>query len=75
VIITRRGKPVAVLSPFALEEEQYVPIPLRPFEEAWAEIEAVLQESEPAFPDVEEALAHSRRWPRSKRKPKSKLKR
>ncbi len=68
VIITRRGKPVAVLSPFPLEveEEPSVPIPLRPFAEAWAEIEAALRESEPAFSDVEEALARTRRRPRSK---------
>jgi len=72
VIITKRGKPVAVLSPFPLEEAEAT-IPLRPFEEAWAEIEAVLEESEPAFPTVEEALAHTRS--RSRSRPKAKAKR
>jgi prevent-host-death family protein len=75
VIITRRGKPVAVLSPFPAEEEGALPLSLRPFEEAWAEIEAALEESEPAFPDVEEALESTRSRPRSSRKSESATKR
>ena len=73
VIITKRGKPVAVLSPFPAEGEEALPISLRPFAEAWAEIERALEESEPAFPTVEEAPAHTRS--RSRSRPQAKAKR
>lgn len=73
VIITRRGKPVAVLSPFALEADPQVEEPpLRPFEEAWEEIEQVLERSQPAFSSWKEALASSRARPSSPARSKSK---
>ena len=65
IVITRRGKPVAVLSPFTLEaspEEES----LRPYQEAWAEIESALSHSKPAFSHWEEALDRSRRRPKAK---------
>ena len=42
-VITRRGKPVAVLAPFTPRDEPRAPA--RPFAEAWEEIESVLLES------------------------------
>ena len=60
-VITKRGKPVAVLAPFAARDEPRQPV--RPFAEAWEEIESALLESDPAFATVEEALAHSRQRP------------
>ena len=60
-VITRRGKPVAVLAPFAVPGEPRQPVGT--FAEAWEEIESALLESEPAFATVEEALGHSRQRP------------
>jgi len=56
VIVTKRGRPIAIISPFAEVEE----LKLKPFEEAWREIEEALEQSEPAFDSWEEALAASR---------------
>ena len=61
---TTRGKPVAVLAPFTLREEPLQPV--RPFAEAWEEIESVLLDSEPTFATVEEAQGHSRQRPPTK---------
>ena len=60
-VITKRGKPVAVLAPFAPRDEPRQPV--RPFAEAWEEIESVLLNSAPAFATLEEALGHSRQRP------------
>jgi len=59
VAVTFRGKPVALLVPFEEESERKV----RPYEEAWQEIEAALSKNPPAYPNVEEALKASRRRP------------
>jgi prevent-host-death family protein len=73
VIITRRGKPVAVLSPFDLEADPKVEEPpLRPFAEAWAQIEEVLEQSQPAFSSWKEALAYSRARKSSQARSRSK---
>jgi len=56
VIVTKRGRPIAIISPFEEVEE----LKLKPFEEAWREIEEALERSEPAFDSWEEALAASR---------------
>ena len=60
--ITHRGKPVAVLAPPG-EGKADAPDGLRPFDEAWGEIEATLQKSKPAFRKWREAVA----WTRSRR--------
>ena len=60
-VITRRGKPVAVLAPFTPPKEPARPV--RPFAEAWEEIESALLSSEPAFATLEEALGHTRQRP------------
>ena len=60
-VITKRGKPVAVLGPFAPPDEPRPPV--RPFAEAWKEIESALRASKPAYDTVEEALDHARGRP------------
>jgi prevent-host-death family protein len=57
VVLTRRGKPVAILVPVTETEEEPS---LLPFEEAWAEIEEALARSEPELPTLEEAMSHTR---------------
>jgi prevent-host-death family protein len=60
VVLTRRGKPVAVLLSVAdSEADRRLP----PYEEAWAEIEMALAASEPEFPSLEEAMSRSRGRP------------
>ncbi len=59
IAVTFRGKPVALLGPFDEEGE----LKVRPYGEAWGEIEAVLATSRPAYANVEEALKASRRRP------------
>ena len=58
-VITRRGKPIAFLVPFASPDESHPPV--RPCAEAWEEFKSALRQSEPAYATVEEALDHSRR--------------
>lgn len=60
VLITRRGKAVAVLGP-ANEAAAGGPAALRPFHEAWAAIEAQLKASPPRFRTWREAFRWSRR--------------
>lgn len=60
VVLTRRGKPAAMMVPVAGSE---VGEELPPFEAAWSEIEEVLAASEPEFESVEEAMAATRRRP------------
>lgn len=57
-VITYRGRPEAWMVPFESAQPDILP---RPFQEAWAEIERVLEETEPFYPDWEEALKESRR--------------
>jgi prevent-host-death family protein len=59
IAVTFRGKPVALVVPFEEEGE----IRARPYREAWADIEATLARSRPAFPNVDEALKSTRRRP------------
>jgi prevent-host-death family protein len=58
VVLTRRGKALAVIVPLA-EGEELPDLP--PYAEAWAEIEAALASSAPAFASLDEAMARSRR--------------
>lgn len=60
VIVTRRGKAVAVLVPVAKpggDDE------ILPYEVAWGEIEAALVASPPQVPSLDEAMSRSRRRP------------
>ncbi len=47
VLITKRGKPLAVLSP--LEENQLKPPGVRSYENAWLDIERKLKTTRPHF--------------------------
>lgn len=59
VLITKRGKPWAILSPVSEEE---IPFPdLRPYKEAWADIEKTLSSSPPHYETWEEAMQWTRR--------------
>ena len=60
ILITRRGKRVAVLGP-AREAAKSEPEPLRPPAAAWAAIEAQLKATKPSFSTWREALRWSRR--------------
>jgi prevent-host-death family protein len=60
VLITRRGKPIAVLVP-ATESATRDAVAVRPFSEAWAAIETRLKATAPRFPNWKEALRWSRR--------------
>ena len=58
-IVTYRGKPVALVLPFS-EQNVGEPSP-RPYEEAWADIEKTINESEAAYSSWERAIDESRR--------------
>jgi prevent-host-death family protein len=58
VIVTRRGKPMALMMPLPESSDADE---LSPYAQAWAEIEAALADSEPEFPSLSEAMARSRR--------------
>ena len=59
VLILKRGKPCAVLSPVA--EEQIVLEGLRPYSEAWEDIEQTLKTTQPRHKTWEEAMRWTRR--------------
>lgn len=60
VLITRRGKPLAILAP-ATEAASREAIVVRPLPEAWAAIQAQLKATAPPFPTWQEAFRWSRR--------------
>jgi len=60
VLITRRGKPLALLSPTGKVMED-ANRNLRSFQEAWADIDAQLKATKPPFPNWQEAIRWSRR--------------
>ena len=57
VLVTRRGKPFAYISPFTEDE-----FTLKPFEQAWKDIEKTLESAEPYFKSWREAM----RWVRKR---------
>lgn len=59
VLILKRGKPCAMLSPIA--EEQIVPNGLRSYTEAWEDIERTLKATSPRHKTWEEAMRWTRR--------------
>lgn len=59
VVVTHRGRPVAVLSPIA--EAPEATEDLRPFDQAWADIVGTLRTSPPMFARPEDALKATRR--------------
>jgi len=61
VMITMRGKPFAVMAP--ITEEELTASDIRPYEEAWTEIEKTLKSTKPEFASVNEAM----KWTRKRR--------
>jgi prevent-host-death family protein len=59
VLITKRGRPCAVLSPAA--EDQSLPIGLRSHGEAWEDIEKTLKTTRPHHKTWKEAIQWTRR--------------
>jgi prevent-host-death family protein len=53
--VTYRGEPVATISPSSGEEEKAT-MNVRPFEVAWADIEATIERTEPSFGGWQEAM-------------------
>jgi prevent-host-death family protein len=60
VLLTRRGKAVAVLVPVDYPDRDDE---ILPYDLAWQEIEAALAVSEPECASLEEAMSRSRRRP------------
>lgn len=56
VLVTRRGKPFSCISPFTEDE-----FALRPFEQAWKDIEKTLERTEPHFKSWSEAMGWVRK--------------
>jgi antitoxin (DNA-binding transcriptional repressor) of toxin-antitoxin stability system len=61
ILLTFRGKPLGTIEPFRSEDENVPSI--RPYEQAWAEIEAQLARSKPRFASwrVAERVSRGRR--------------
>jgi prevent-host-death family protein len=59
VVVTLRGKPFALISP--VNAESLKEVSLRPFKEAWRDIEDTLKKTRPRFKNVREAMAWTRR--------------
>jgi len=59
VLILKRGKPCAVLSPVV--EEHLSPAGLRPYAEAWEDIEQTLKTTQPRYKTWQEAARWTRR--------------
>jgi len=60
IAVTNRGKTVALLLP-AADLAQIEGDPVRPYQEAWTDIEATLAERPPRYSSWREALDRSRR--------------
>ncbi len=56
VVVTYRGKPAAVITPPSTEDTD-VSLKLRPFDEAWEDIEQTLKKKAPEFTGWKEAVA------------------
>jgi prevent-host-death family protein len=59
VLVTKRGKPCAVLSP--VEGDRSFWAQLRPYNEAWEDIQKALRTTKPRHKTWEEAIQWSRR--------------
>ena len=59
VLVTKRGKPCALLSPVG--KDQFPVTDLRPYGEAWEEIEKALRTTKPRHKTWEDAIRWSRR--------------
>ena len=59
VVVTKRGKPCAIISP--VQSEQLRTDELRPYAEAWADLAKTLQRSKAPYKTWKDALKWSRR--------------
>lgn len=59
VLVTKRGKPCALLSP--VEKDRSLSAELRPYHEAWEDIQKTLRTTKPRHKTWEEAIKWSRR--------------
>ncbi len=59
VIVTLRGKPFALMTPATTETLEKTS--MRPFEEAWSDIENSLRKTKPRFKSAKEAMSWTRR--------------
>jgi prevent-host-death family protein len=59
VLVTKRGKPCALISPVG--EEQSSTMELRPYENAWEDIQKTLRNTKPRHKTWEDAIRWSRR--------------
>lgn len=66
VLVTMRGKPIALISHPDSEKEIQEQPALRAFDKAWEDIEESLKETEPFFESWEEAENWSRRRERKR---------
>ena len=57
--LTYRGKPIAIISPPETVEQEIVKN-MRPFEDAWKDIEQSLEKTKPKFEGWQEATAWAR---------------
>lgn len=60
VVVTFRGRPAAVILPFE-ETKKKARMEIRPFEEAWEDIEDALKRTKPAFRSWQEGIQWSRK--------------
>jgi prevent-host-death family protein len=58
ILLTFRGKPLGAIVPIGTGDRE--PARIRPYEEAWAEIETQLEKSKPRFASWKEAEEESR---------------
>lgn len=58
ILLTFRGRPLGTIEPLR-PDRQHAP-PIRPYEDAWAEIEAELRHSKPRFASWRDAEDQSR---------------
>ena len=63
VVVTLRGKPFALISPATTESLRKTS--MRPYEEAWDDIELTLKKIRPHFKTAKEAMAWTRKRPQS----------
>jgi prevent-host-death family protein len=59
VVITKRGKPCAIISP--LKDEEFLRMQVGPYKNAWKDIEKTLRSTKPRHKRWEEGIRQSRR--------------
>ena len=60
ITVTNRGRPVAIVVPFS-DAHLFTDAEVRPYEEAWGDIEQTLAETAAEYESWEDAIARTRR--------------